>query len=221
MQYNIRRELKDNLGECDFDMGYFDGKHSTKRWLIQDEDIEYMYSKFRSGEVHLWIEALDDVEDPPPKKKDADEASGSRREDKEAKVEKAFETLQAKHKEKFSIHQLTLWARMIVNKLHDSYDDPPPRNPLIDGNVPKQKKDTLAEAIVGAATAIAKAVAPTAPKTSPHAPDQVYFLGRSADIRLKNLEQLKCLQQLLDDKVLTENEFKEQKTIILEALRKL
>lgn len=48
-----------------------------------------MTSNFRSGEIHLWcdIEADDDVEEPPLKKKNE---GGARREDKEAKVMKRY-----------------------------------------------------------------------------------------------------------------------------------
>ena len=42
-----------------------------------------------------------------------------------------------------------------------------------------------------------------------------------ADVRMKNLEQLKFLQQLYEDGILSHAEFIEQKGIILDSLRKL
>lgn len=45
--------------------------------------------------------------------------------------------------------------------------------------------------------------------------------GKSASVRMKNLEQLRYLQQLFKDNILTENEYMEQKASILEALRAL
>ena len=223
MKSCIGNELKDNVSEgIDFDLGYFDGKHGTKRWLIEDEDIKNMYLKYTSGEIYLWLEALEEAEAAPPQKKSNEGAS--RRDDKEARVEKTYDELLEKHKENFSTHQLNLWARMIVNKIHFSYDDPPPKNPLITGsNVPKPTpKDTqLTEAILGAATAFTKAVAPAAPISLPNATDQIYSQERKADIRLKNFEQLKCLQQLFKDNVLTEEDFKQQKQIILNKLSEL
>ena len=222
MKRLIGTELKENIAKSD--IGYFEGKYSTKRWLVVDEDLAHMYSNIRSGEIHLWcdMEVLAEVEEPPPSKKNK---GGSRREDKEARVDEVHQELLKKHQDKFTTYQLSLWARMIVNKLHFSYDEPPNQNPLITGaKVPNPRNGTLVEAITVAGTAIAKAVTPAAPKTPPlaSAPNtRMISPGRSADIRLKNLEQLKCLQQLYEDKVLTEEEFKEQKTIILEALRKL
>ena len=169
-----------------------------------------LVEKYTSGE---------EAEAAPPQKKSNEGAS--RRDDKEARVEKTYDELLERHKENFSTHQLNLWARMIVNKIHFSYDDPPPKNPLITGsNVPKPTpmKDTqLTEAILGAATAFTKAVAPAAPISLPNATDQIYSQERKADIRLKNFEQLKCLQQLFKDNVLTEEEFKQQKQNKLKA----
>ncbi len=179
-----------------------------------------MYSNYKSGEIHLWCE----VEEKATLKKADVYEGGSRREDREARVDEAYEVLLEKHKDKFSTYQYTLWARMLVNKLHHSYDEPPPRNPLMNtGNIHTQRKDTLVEAISGAAKSFAKAMAPAPPAllTPPHVPDQILSLGKSADIRMKNLEQLKCLQQLFESKVLTKSEFMEQKYIIMEALRKL
>ena len=84
----------------DFDLGYFDGKHGTKRWLIEDEDIKNMYLKYTCGEIYLWLETLE---------------------------EKTYEELLEKHKEKFSTHQLNLWARMIVNKYISAMMTPLPK----------------------------------------------------------------------------------------------
>ena len=44
---------------------------------------------------------------------------------------------------------------------------------------------------------------------------------KSADLRMKNLQQLRYLQQLHDDNILSDTEFLEQKGIILDALHKL
>jgi len=42
-----------------------------------------------------------------------------------------------------------------------------------------------------------------------------------ADVHMKNLEQVKFLQQLYEDGILSHGEFIEQKGIILDLLRKL
>ena len=45
--------------------------------------------------------------------------------------------------------------------------------------------------------------------------------GKSVDLHMKNLQQLRFIQQLFDDNILSQDEFFEQKKSILEALRKL
>ena len=45
--------------------------------------------------------------------------------------------------------------------------------------------------------------------------------GRATDLRLKKLKELRELQALLEQSILSESEFVEQKAIVLECLRKL
>ena len=108
MKCLLGTELKENIAESD--IGYFEGKYSTKRWLVVDEDLAHMYSNIRSGEIHLWcdMEVLADVEEPPPSKKNE---GGSRREDKEARVGEVHQELLKKHQDKFNTYQLSLCAR--------------------------------------------------------------------------------------------------------------
>ena len=78
---------------------------------------------------------------------------GTKRQDKEEKVESAFTELCKKHNEKYTTPQLKLWARMIVNGLHENYDCPP-NVPMITDSVPKvQKNEPLSQVIASAATA--------------------------------------------------------------------
>ena len=99
------------------------------------------------------------------------EVSGS----KEARVEKAYKNVCSKSTERTtSTHQLVLWARMEYTTATISC-----LLTIHYGKVTKQRKDTL--------------VAPTAP---PQTSDEKATLGRSADVRLKNL---KCLRHLLQE----------------------
>lgn len=45
--------------------------------------------------------------------------------------------------------------------------------------------------------------------------------GRTTDLRIKKLQKLKQLQQLLEENVINREEFDEQKALVLNALRKL
>ena len=54
--------------------------------------------------------------------------------------------------------RLKLWAQCIASGIHDDYDNPP-ESPALSGAAPKRaRKESLSEAIGGAAVAIVKAL---------------------------------------------------------------
>ena len=106
--------------------------------------------------------------------------------------------------------------------IHDD-DSKPPNSPMFTGGLQKQPRESLADAFASAATAVAKAFSP-----KPHDGDgttrerSVHFSpGKKVDIRMKNLEQLRVLQSLMEDGILSEAEFLEQKCIVLQSLKNL
>ena len=115
---------------------------------------------------------------------------------------------------------------MIQNGIHADYDDPP-RVPQITGLKERPRKESLMDAVTGAAMAVAKVFAPAtsatvAPSENVQAVDKsVLSPSTCTDLRMRNLEQLKLLQQLFVQDVLTETEYTEQKNIILDTLRNL
>ena len=101
---------------------------------------------------------------------------------------------------------------MIVSGLHEDLDSPPSIL-MITGTA---KQDSLTEAPTSVATVFAKMI--NTPSTSHSAAASSSTVGMSpckaADFRIKHLEQLRCLQQLMEDNIIPESEFKEQKEII-------
>ena len=96
---------------------------------------------------------MDDNRDEEPPKKKMYTALDEKRRNK-FNVEDVFEELREKHGIAYTRLQLKLWARMIVNDIHDSYDQPP-QVPMITGIVPKPS--SVSEVIANAATTFAKA----------------------------------------------------------------
>ena len=238
----IRQKLKEEFSEhvaqgSNFSIGYFEGRHQTKRWLISLQDVEKMYEKLQGKpEIFLWSDGKDDSktvtegdhEDASHNRKRPLETT-SKRQEKEEEVEAMFCELKDKHSGKFSVPQLRLWARMVANGIHDDLEEPP-QVPMITGITPKRaKKETLSDVLTPLANAITKAFtgnqASSTPEKRAVASQQSSQCGISpakvADIRMKNLEQLKFLQQLYEDGILSHAEFIEQKGIILDLLRKL
>lgn len=130
-----------------------------------------------------------------------------------------FQKLREKHGSKWSGPQYRLWARAIVSGVHES-DDHPPNAPMFSGGLQKQPKESIVDAFTGAATVIAKAI--VNPKALQDVTDTERFSpGKKVDIRMKNLEQLRILQKLREDGILSQDEFTEQKRIVLQSLNNL
>ena len=84
--------------------------------------------------------------------------------------------------------KLRFWARAMVFNQHESMEEPPQMPPF--GSAPKRTRtDSLSHVLSGAAVAITQALRG---ETAPHTSDRV-------DLRMKNLEQLRYIKQLLDD----------------------
>ena len=222
---SLRSALWHELGdvvpdEGDFNVGYFEGRQHTKKWLTTRQDLDAMYSYFQGKMcISLWCdgrEATDEEMLERPSKKVARE---KRKKDQEEELEDIFLQLKKKHGSTYSGPQLRLWARMIVAKTHDDIDNPP-NVPMITGFAQSRRSENFSDALSSAASTIAKALSPP-PSSSSSALPVLCSPSKTADIRMRNLEQLRALKQLCEDGVLTEEEFLSQKEIVLQALNKL
>lgn len=220
--------VPDNLS---FNIGYFEGQSHSKIWLMSREDFTTMYVKYPKGEITLWCDGRSDdggVDQASCRKKRKKEGDGStKRQDKEDEVDDVFLQLKEKHGQKFDTPRLRLWARTICGNLHDDMDNPPDL-PAFRGNNQTPKKphrESLSDALTGAAVAFAHAFKSQNATEAPHLPDSVTTVGvspgKAVELRMKNFEQLRYLQQLYEDNILTTKEFEEQKEKILSSLRKL
>ena len=111
--------------------------------------------------------------------------------------------------------------------LHTSKNPPPPPPryliPIFTGASSSRGKpkgqDSLHKVLVATTTAVTKALKPQSP------PQSSTLVGVSpiwrTKIRTKSLEQLCSLHSLLDNGIISEQEFLEQKSSILDMLKKL
>ena len=153
--------------------------------------------------------------------------------------------LQSKHGDKYTKPQLHCWARMITSGKYEDTDTIPAFLEL-DNQHKKTKRTTLADATTGAAVTFAHAVTRNSPgvqqcnsqsvvvssANSPSTavtgvgastclPTPGISPGRITDLRIKKLRELCELQGLLEQNVLIQEEFAEQKQLVLDSLRKL
>lgn len=233
----------------DFQVGYFLGKQSTKYWLMCEADLQSMYKNIKKS-VLLWCDRRADTSKSPEteplsknrkRKASSETAVVNIRQQIEKDVEGSVNTLKEKHGSTYSIPQYRLWARMIVAGNHDSLEEPP-RIPAITGIVPKrEKKESLADAMAIAAATFAKAMqssnsgsvsqnatntlvlapASGSASTGSSVPTVGLSPGRVTELRGKKLNELRELQQLLEQNILSTEEFLEQKSLVLDSLRKL
>ena len=214
-------------------IGYFEGRSHTKKWLITDQDLEYMYAKCARGDISLWCEDDDQENEPPAsgkKRKGKSKSDGytTKRQKREEELDQMVEKLKEKHHELYTVLQYRLWAKTILSGVHDDMNNPPPL-PMITGYASKGQKSytgAIASAAAGAASAVVRVLndGPAVPTSSCIAatpPPIAVSPNLSVDIRMKNLEQLRYLQQLMNDGILSNEEFLEQKEMILDTLRKI
>lgn len=241
---NLRRKLMDSFPEYvssdpDFQVGYLEGRGRQKRWIVRVEDLTSMYEAFYEGdEVRLWCDGKGRHQQQGPsgrKRKlaarDENEEETSEKEKNEMSEKKIRVKLVKEHGEKYSGPQYTLWAKFIKAGRHDSYENPPPI-PLMTGEQKgrPQKKESFSDAIVGAATAFTQAlkspsVSSTQSASTSPSSKRTQSIGLSpnnaANLRRHYLEDLRTLSQLLNDGVLTQTEFQEQKDKLLSGLQNL
>ena len=247
----MKIKLMDEFGSLlppttEFQLGYFFGKQSTKFWLMCQEDLNTMNKCVEKckGSVMLWCDARSTEQPSGNKRKKASEnPPPTKRQQIEAELDTILKDLQSKHGDKYTIPQLRCWARMISTGKYENTDTIPVFLEL-DNQPKKSKRTSLADAITGAAATFANAVkspevqqcnsqsvvisSPNSPSTPavgggtstcPMAPG--ISPGRITDLRMKKLHELRELQGLLEQNVLTQEEFAEQKRMVLDSLRKL
>ena len=212
-----------------FNVGYIDGRHQMS--LFSNEDLNLMYSKYKfGGEIILWCDGRCREESRSSRKRDID-TSLLKRQEREDQIDGIFKDLKSKHRDKYSVPQLRLWSRMICTGIHDDMDKPP-NIPAFGGSTKKPRKESVADAITGAATTVIKALCTpvvnnsgdskaSAEPESHRTPITGISPGKAVELRMKNLEQLRYLQNVFEDGILDEKEYAEQKNSILTSLRKL
>lgn len=204
--------------------------------ICNDDDLHKMYdvyAKCPDKEVLLWCEGRSDPDlgdELNVKKKKTRSGHKSKREEKEEEVKLLAEELQELHQGKLDLNevQYRVWSRMIITGIHSS-KDVPPQVPIIVGSTPKKSKsNAFEETIMNTATAMMKAVNKSQDTQSTQIQNIDCPLiasgvspSKVVDIRGKSLGQLGTLKQLFVDGILSQEEYDEQKDIILSGLKKL
>ena len=163
--------------------------------------------------MFLWCDGR--CKDTPCRKRES-ESGLLKRQEKEEELESIFKDLKGMHADKYSLPLLRLWARMISTGIHSDMNNPPDI-PSFRGGTKKPRKESLAESLTGAAVTFAKVLKESntsmVSQVETSASPVGLSPGKTADLRMKNLEQLRYLQNLFDDGILNEEEYAEQKKV--------
>ena len=185
--------------------------------LFSNEDFNLMYSKYKfGGEIILWCDSRCREDNRGSRKRDIDTGL-LKRQEREDQMDEVFKDLKSKHNDKYSVPQLRLWSRMICMNLHDDRDKPP-NIPAFGAGTKKPRKELVADAITGAAVSVIKALhtpevnssndsKANAEPDSCKAPKTAISPSKAVELRMKNLEQLRFLQNLFEDGILDEKEY--------------
>lgn len=214
-----------------FQIGYMEG-NSKQHLILCREDLETMYDSVTDKkEIMLWCDKkMETQESQGSSRKRKSNEGGSKAlkvDEQESELIKMVDQLSEKHSKKYTVPQYRLWAKFIQMKRHDSFDIPP-NIPLITGTPDSRKhvkKDTVSDALAGAATAIVKALNGSPKKRSNTSESIPLSQGISpnshANLRRKHLEDIRMLHSLYEDGIISDHEYQEQKENILCTLRSL
>jgi len=125
----------------DFQIGYL----GTKCWIESPEDLAALNHLFSSGdEITLWYEVRRSES---KRKKDDNETTHNKCAKHDQEVDKAYKKLKNKHHD-MDMPKLKLWARMITNGQHESFEDPPNIPLFTGGNMRKNpQRDSLSDMV--------------------------------------------------------------------------
>lgn len=214
----------------DFNLGYYQGSQQAKIWLVTPDDLKSMYQKYPNGStITLWCDArCEESENCRKRKRDTE--TGKKHpgtiEENECEVDRVYKKLLDQHGSNWDTPRLRLWARCICTSMHQSYDDPPDI-PAFKGPEPKKRKESITEALTGAAVAFAQVVSGNTNKSQVPTVTEGSCLQatrsprKAVELRMKNYEQLRYVQELYNDGILDEKEFNEQKKKILEFIKNM
>ena len=186
-------------------------------WLISDEDLQVMYSKAGDKEILLWCDGkpqstgrkrknLDrDREDLPHLSKHTTNFNSD-----EEQIETCVRELQDIHGDKYSYGECRVWARMIKNRQWKDKKRPP-NIPMIRGKAGQKGKTEIADTLATAAVAIIKALQPGSSDNLLLCHVLILQMGchraKKVQLRSQYLKQLKKIQNLRDENVLSAEEF--------------
>ena len=238
LKKEIRNQLKEDVVSSDFDVGFLHG--SSVITIRNSVDLADIWADVKKAKkVTLWCDGLkakckgsssrthrdDDDDDtdeenfPPRKKKKVDQ--------REEKVQNYINKLQEKHEGQYTPMQIRIWSEMVAGGLHSSFDDPPESSMFTKAGRSSSGAKKGGASAVGIADALTKAAVAITSVISPKPPasSQPLHVGSSPakqiESRSKCYKQLHDLNALKVSGIISNEEYEEEKTAIMDVLKNL
>ena len=224
--------------KLDFPVGFY--HKSAKLWLNNEQDVQDAFATLKqSGKLTFWCMGLGKKRD--RSGYDSDQGSDSELEDsgeqrpaktkkrkvttseeKVSRVNEIKSQLRQKHGSRYSNVQYALWAEMMVGGTHESTDEPPPV-PMFGANRPRGRPSSgnPADALTEVAGKIASALSPDGSRQARTSVGNYSSPTKSVELRGKYIQQLKEMVNLHDIGALTDEEYEEQRSVVVSLMRKL
>ena len=138
------KEYKSEIPDNMTNVGYFEGRSHTKRWIATQEDLTAMYARFSPGnEIFLWCIGKEEEEEELSHQhgvKRKSDGAVNKRQAREDELDSIYDRLKEKHGDMYSTPKYRLWARMIICGTHDDLDTPPQVPMIFGAPLPKRPK---------------------------------------------------------------------------------
>lgn len=232
----IKNEIFEQLGDevvsesLDFDLGYYVGKE--KKWINNVSDASDAVEILKSQKkLTLWCTGVQERKKRDRRESDTDDEAqvclskrgkySSAIKSKEAERNNIVSELRERHGTAYSAVQYRLWAEMKIAGTWSSLEEVPPY-PMFG-----QKKHRglsasgeLNEALTGLAKSISVALSPQ-PSTSHGGSTATRSPTKTANLRSKYMEQLSDLVKLREIGALSNEEYEDQRQVIVDSMRRL
>ena len=142
-------------------------------------------------------------------------------------VEEYEQKLQVKHQDKYSRFQIKLWAEMLATGVHTDLDNAPAASMFgRDKHAKRQQSESANEheSVMGQMMTVMNTLCKTLTPSRAESENRVKLTlspMKRAELRSKYLQQLSELRQLLDQNILTEEEYEEQRGDLVDSMRLL
>ena len=205
------------------EIGYFE--QATKHWIHNRLDVADVWNKIEGGaKITLWCMHSESVVSKSSSSKRGPEGENNTERKKQKLcssrelAEEYEQKLQEKHSSRYTPFQYKMWAEMLASGVHNDMEEPPADSMFTRGTKHQKQpenRDAVVSGMMSVVNTLCQAVTSKQSVTASASP------VKRAELRSKYIQQLGELRQLLDNEILSQYEYEEQRLHIVSLMREL